>query len=88
MTEIDRDEIQSNVLKIVRRVKKNGIASEAVKIDLKLVLQGQDAINYKVIKLFAPQITDTELVELLFQLGLHNGTDILKVLAVRHGIRI
>ena len=88
MTETERKKIQANVLKIVNRVKKYGRGSERVKIDVGVVLTGQAAINYKVIKLFSPELTDAELVSMLFELGVRNGTEIIKTLAPKHGIQI
>lgn len=88
MTEIERKKLQAQVSKIANRVKKYGRPSERVRITLDIMITDQAAINYKVIKLFAPSITDAELVTMLFRLGIQDGAEMLKVLAPKNGIQI
>jgi len=87
MDDIEKN-IQKSVFDIVSRVEKHGRDSEIVRINLDVILRGQPAINYKVIKLFTPVITDAELIDLLFRLGIQDGTEFIKVLAPQHGIKI
>lgn len=88
MTEIERQQIQANVLEIADRVDKYGRKNERVRVKLDVLLSDQAAINYKVIKLFASDITDAELINLLLRLGVQNGTEIIKVIAPKNGIQI
>ncbi len=88
MEKAEQVRIQSEILKISDRVKTHGRHSERVKINLDIIMQGQDAINYKVTKLFSPEVTDSQLAELIFLLGIKNGTEIIKLLASEQGIQI
>ena len=88
MEKTEKDKLQKDVYKILNRTKKYGRESEAVKIKMELVLKGTPAINYKVLKLFSPQISDSDLVNMLFRLGVQNGAELLKIVAPRHGIQI
>lgn len=88
MDKSQADKIQKDVFEIVNRVKKNGRESEAVRVKLDIMLKGQAAINYKVLKLFASEIKDADLVKLLFKLGIQNGAEMLKSIAPENGIQI
>lgn len=88
MTETERNKIQADVLKIANRVEKYGRPSERVRIKLDILLTDQAAINYKVVKLFSHGVTDAELVQRLFRLGVQGGTEVIKVIAPEHGIQI
>lgn len=88
MTETEKEEIQRNILKIANRVEEHGRESEIAKLNLNFTIKGQPAINYKVIKLFTPGITDSELVKLLFKIGIQDGAVLIKVLAAENGIRV
>jgi len=89
MNSIEKEKIRKGVLEITNRVKKFGRASEALKINVDLVITGQEAINYKVMKLFASsEITDQELINLIFKLGIKNGAELLKILALKNEIQI
>ena len=80
--------IQKSIFKIVSRVEKHGRESEIVRVNLDTTLRGQAAINYKVIKLFTPGLTDAALIDLLLRLGVQDGTEFVKVLAPQRGIQI
>ncbi len=88
MKNTEKEKIQEGVLEISNRVKKFGRKNEAVKVNIDLVLTGQNAINYKVMKIFCPQLTSQELVELTFHLGIKNGAELVTLLAIKHGIRV
>jgi len=88
MNETQANKIQKDVLEIVNRVKKNGREGEAVTVKLDIMLQGQSAINYKVLRLFTSELKDADLVKLLFKLGIQNGAEILKSVAPENGIKI
>ena len=61
---------------------------ELVKIDVHLLLSGQEAVNYKVAKLFADDSRQEILIQTIFRIGLRNVTELLKVLAQENGIRL
>lgn len=88
MNESQKDKIQKDVFEIVNRVKKNGRESEAVRIKMDIMLRGQPAINYKVLKLFTSELEDADLVNLLFRLGVQNGAELLKIVAPKNGIQL
>ncbi len=88
MKKSEQKRIRSEIRKISNRVKAHGRHSELVRIDLDIMLQGQEAINYKVMKLFAPELTNDQLVRLMFSLGIKNGTEIIKLIAPDQGIKI
>ena len=88
MNDTEKEKIQQGVLEIKDRVRKYGRDSEAVSIDVKLIMSGQEAINYKVMKAFCPQLTDQELIDLTFKMGIRNSVELVALLAVKHGIRM
>lgn len=88
MKKTERDKIQKDIFKMVNRVQKNGRESEAVRVKIDIMLRGTPAINYKVLKLFASDVRDADLVNLLFRLGVQNGAELLKKVAPKNGIQI
>lgn len=88
MEETERDKIQKDIFEMVNRVQKNGRESEAVRVKLDIMLRGTPAINYKVLRLFASNIKDADLINLLFRLGIQNGSEMLKIVAPENGIQI
>lgn len=88
MNETEKEKIAKDILEITNRVKQYGRESEAVNIKVDIVLTGQEAINYKVMRVFSKsELSDKELVEMLFQLGVKNGSELVKIVATRHGIK-
>lgn len=88
MKKSEQARIQSAIFEMVDRVKLHGRQQELVRIDLDITMNGQEAINYKVLKLFAPELPDDQFVKLLFLLGLKNATEIIKLIAPGHGIQL
>ncbi len=88
MNTLSQKELQDKIYEIRDRMKINGRESEIVQIHLDLTLKGQDAVNYKVLRLFAPELTDFDFVNLIYLLGQKNATEILKIIAPEKGIRI
>lgn len=88
MQQPTRDDIEKRIQEIRNRVQKNGHENEIVSIKLDIMLKGQKAVNYKVMKLFAPELTDTEFINLIFLLGLEEGKELLKDLAGLNKIQI
>jgi len=88
MEKSEKEKITKGVSEITDRVKKFGRHREAVKINVDLVITGQEAINYKVMSLFSSELTEKELIDLIFRLGIKNAAEIIKVIGPRNGIKV
>lgn len=88
MSILSQDELQNRIYRIHDRVKTYGRDSEVVKIHLDITLNGQEAINYQVLRLFAHELTDVQFINLMYLLGQKNGVEILKFLAPAKGVQI
>jgi hypothetical protein len=82
-----RAQIEAGLDKIRNRVQCDmDKAHELVSVDLKVLLQGQEAVNYEVAKLFADGMNHQELVQTLFRIGLKNAMELVKAIAQKNGI--
>ena len=82
-----REQIEAGLNQIRNRVKCDlDKAHELVSVDLKVVLQGQEAVNYEVAKLFAGGMSHQELIQTLFRIGLKNAMELVKAIAHQNGI--
>ena len=81
------DDIRKQILEdlnvIIQRVNDSpsGRDSERVSINVKTELVGQDALNYLVAKVFMRDLTDAELIDIIFKIGLNYSLQIVKAAA-------
>lgn len=90
MTNNERDEIITELRALADRVKREGQESEIVTLDVRDVLKGQDAINYQVARMFAQceDLSDPDLVRIIFRLGMRQVVPILKLTAEKNGFSV
>ena len=89
MNSLRKEQIETGLLDLRNRVKSEADRdNEIVKIGLDVMLKGQEAVNYEVVKLFAENLTHQALVQLVFRIGLRGVTELVKALADNNGIRL
>lgn len=84
-----KESIEAGLGQIRTRVRREeDKVREVVKINLDLQLSGQEAVNYKVAKLFVPGLDDQKFVQQVLRVGLKTTTELVKLVAGESGIRL
>ena len=91
MDEDARRKITKELNALAARVTKApaGKDAEQVNIGLGLNLTGQDAVNYLVIRIFLRELTDQQIINILFKVGLNYSIEVIKFAALtEYGIKL